>query len=351
MRVDETRDVRRGLRAELAETFRNWNLHGASTQSAALAFYTIFSLAPILVVVIAVAGALFGADAVRGQIYREFRGVMGAETASFVQGVLQSAARHGSGLAAVVGTATLLVGASAVFVQLQESLNVVWAVAPHPGAAFTTLLKKRLLSFALVLGLGFLLVVSLVLSAALTAFGGLVERRFALPANLLTVANGVISYLLVMLLFAMVYRVLPDVRLSWREVWTGGAVTAFLVAAGKALIGLYLGHSTTASTYGAAGSLVVILLWVYYTSLVFLFGAELTRVHSRRHRSAPAQPEEGAVRVPEGTVAVTGPGSTAALAPAPGAPPLGTVPRPTPVSSPAPKPAPKPTDVAGARGR
>ncbi len=341
MRVDETRDVRRSLRAELAETFRNWNLHGASTQSAALAFYTIFSLAPILVVVIAVAGALFGADAVRGQIYREFRGVMGEETASFVQGVLQSAARHGSGLAAVVGTATLLVGASAVFVQLQESLNVVWAVAPRPGAAFTTLLKKRLLSFALVLGLGFLLVVSLVLSAALTAFGSLAERRFALPENLLTVANGVVSYLLVMLLFAMVYRVLPDVRLAWREVWTGGAVTALLVAAGKALIGLYLGHTTTASTYGAAGSLVVILLWVYYTSLVFLFGAELTRVHSRRHRSAPAPPEAGAVRVPEGTVAVAGSGGQAALAPAPGAPPLGTAPR---LVSPA-------ADGPGARGR
>jgi membrane protein len=316
--VDEPREGHRSLRAELAETFRNWNLHGASTQSAALAFYTIFSLAPILVVVIAVAGALFGADAVRGRIYGEFRGLMGPDTASFVQGVLQSAARHGSGLAATLGTATLLLGASAVFVQLQESLNIVWAVAPRPGAAFTTLLRKRLLSFALVLGLGFLLVVSLVLSAALTAFGDLLERRFGLPSILLTVGNGVASYLLVMLLFALIYRILPDVRLSWREVWTGGAVTALLVAAGKAVIGLYLGHTSTASTYGAAGSLVVILLWVYYTSLVFLFGAELTRVHSRRHRSGPAEPEAGAVRVPEGMVPVAG----TAVAPAPGTPPL-----------------------------
>lgn len=335
--MNETSKGPKGLRAELAETFRNWNLHGASTQSAALAFYTIFSLAPVLVVVIAVAGALFGADAVRGQIYREFRGLMGADTASFVQSVLQSAARHGSGLAAVIGTATLLLGASAVFVQLQESLNIVWAVAPRPGAAFTTLLRKRLLSFALVLGLGFLLVVSLVLSAALTAFGSLLERRFALPVNLLTVANGVASYLLVMLLFAMVYRILPDVRLSWREVWTGGAVTALLVVAGKALIGLYLGHTSTASTYGAAGSLVVILLWVYYTSLVFLFGAEFTRVHSRRYRAAPAEAEPGAVRVPEGTVAVSGAAGTTAVAPAPGAPPLA--------------PAPRAESAAGARAR
>jgi membrane protein len=317
--VDETREGGKGLRAELAETFRNWNLHGASTQSAALAFYTIFSLAPVLVVVIAVAGALFGADAVRGQIYREFQALMGPDTARFVQGVLQSAARRGSGLAAVLGTATLLLGASAVFVQLQESLNIVWAVAPRPGAAFTTLLRKRLLSFALVLGLGFLLVVSLVLSAALTAFGSFVERRLALPVNLLTVGSGLLSFLLVMLLFAMIYRVLPDVELSWREVWTGGAVTALLVVVGKALIGLYLGHTSIASTYGAAGSLVVILLWVYYSSLVFLFGAEFTRVHSRRFRSRPARPEPGAVRVPEGTVPIAG---TGGVAPAPGAPPL-----------------------------
>jgi len=269
--------------------------------------------------VIAVAGALFGADAVRGQIYREFQGVMGRDTAAFIQGVLQSAVRHGSGLAAVLGTATLLLGASAVFVQLQESLNIIWAVAPKPGAALTTLLRKRLLSFALVLGLGFLLVVSLVLSAALTAFGGFLEAHLNLPVNLLTITNGLLSFLVVMLLFAMIYRLLPDVQLSWREVWTGGAVTALLFAVGKALIGLYLGHTTTASTYGAAGSLVVILLWVYYSSLVFLFGAELTRVHSRRHRAAPAKPEPGAARVPEGTRPVPG---TGVVAPAPGAPPL-----------------------------
>ncbi len=317
--VDETRDEKLGWRAEIAETFRNWNLHGASTQSAALAFYTIFSLAPILVVVIALAGALFGADAVRGQIYREFQGVMGPDTAAFVQGVLQSAVKHGSGLAAVLGTATLVFGASAVFVQLQESLNIIWAVAPRPGAALTSLLKKRLLSFALVLGLGFLLVVSLVLSAALTAFGDLVESHFQLPPNLLTFANGFVSFLLVMILFAMIYRILPDVQLSWREVLTGGGVTALLFIAGKALIGLYLGHTSVASSYGAAGSLVVVLLWVYYSSLVFLFGAEFTRVHSRRHRAAPAKPEPGAVRVPEGTRPVP---LTDGVAPAPGAPRL-----------------------------
>jgi len=317
--VDETTEGARGWRAELVQTFENWSAHGASTQGAALAFYTIFSLAPVLVVVIAVAGALFGAEAVRGQIYREFQGLMGRDTAAFIQGVLQSAAKRGSGLAAVLGTVTLLLGASAVFVQLQESLNVVWAVAPRPGAAFTTLLRKRLLSFALVMGLGFLLAVSLVLSAALTAFGDFLERRLALPVNLLTVANGAVSLVVVTLLFAMIYRILPDVRLSWREVWTGGAVTAVLFVAGKALIGLYLGHTSIATTYGAAGSLVVILLWVYYSSLVFLFGAELTRVHSRRFRSRPARPEPGAVRVPEGDRSVP-PSNRPSGAPVAGAP-------------------------------
>ena len=314
--MNETRGETQSWPAVLAETLRNWNLHGASTQSAALAFYTIFSLAPVLVVVIAVAGALFGADAVRGQIYREFQGMMGRETAAFIQGVLQSAVRQGSGLAAVLGTGTLLLGASAVFVQLQESLNIVWAVAPKPGAALTTLLRKRLLSFALVLGLGFLLVVSLVLSAALTAFGSFLETHLDLPVGVLAVANGVISFVVVTLLFAMIYRLLPDVRLTWREVWTGGAVTALLIAGGKAAIALYLGNTNIASTYGAAGSLVVILLWVYYSSLVFLLGAELTRVQSRRHRSRPAKPEPGAVRVPEGTRPVPGMGG---VAPAPGA--------------------------------
>ncbi|MES1240287.1 MAG: YihY/virulence factor BrkB family protein [Acidobacteriota bacterium] len=278
----------------------NWGVHRCSTQAAALAFYTIFSLAPILVVVIALAGAVFGEEAVRGQIVGEFQGLMGAEAARLVQEVLQSAARPTGGrLPALIGVVTLLFGATGVFGQLQDALNTVWAVAPKPGAAITTLLRKRLHSFALIVGIGFLLLVSLVLSAALTGFSRYLERTFDLPVDLLQVANFAVSFAVITLLFAMTYRILPDVRLAWRDVWLGSVLTALLFVVGKTLIGLYLGHTTVASAYGAAGSLVVVLVWVYYSSLIFFFGAELTRVHSRHFRPL-RQPEDGAVRVPEG---------------------------------------------------
>lgn len=284
----------------LKEIVSNWAVHRCSAQSAALAFYTIFSLAPILVVVIALAGMFFGEEAVRGQIFSEFQGLMGRDSALLIQDVLKSAARPSSGsLPAVIGVVTLVLGATAVFGQLQDALNTVWAVAPKPGAALTTLLRKRLHSFALVVGLGFLLLVSLVLSAALSGFSSYLERVFAFPVDLLEIANFVVSFVAITLLFAMMYRILPDVRLAWRDVWLGSILTSLLFMVGKTLISLYLGRTSVASAYGAAGSLVVILLWVYYSSLIFFFGAELTRVHSRQFRTL-RQPEKGAVRVPEG---------------------------------------------------
>jgi membrane protein len=288
----------------LREIVSNWGVHRCSAQSAALAFYTIFSLAPILVVVIALAGAVFGEEAVRGQIVGEFQGLMGRDAALLVQEVLKSSAKPATGrLTALIGVGTLILGATAVFGQLQDALNTVWAVAPKPGAAITTLLRKRLHSFALVVGLGFLLLVSLVLSAALSWFSSYLERVFAFPVDLLQVANFVVSFVVITLLFAMTYRILPDVRIAWRDVWLGSVLTALLFVVGKTLIGLYLGRTGVASAYGAAGSLVVILLWTYYSSLIFFFGAELTRVHSRQFRSL-RQPEEGAVRVPEGQAVV-----------------------------------------------
>jgi membrane protein len=291
----------------LTEVIGNWNQHGAAAQSAALAFYTLFSLAPVLVVVIAVAGAVFGRDAVRGQIVAEFSGLMGQQAAQLVQEVIQSAARPASGrLAAVLGVLTLLFGASGVFVQLQEALNRVWDVAPKPGAVFTTLLRKRLLSFSLVLGIGFLLMVSLVLSAALSAVGHTLER-IAAPAGVLETTNFIVSFVAVTLLFGLIYRLLPDVHLAWRDVVTGAVLTALLFVAGKTVIGFYLGRTGTASAYGAAGSLVVVLLWVYYSSLIFFFGAELTRILSRPHRSGKAKPEEGAMRVPSALAGATAP--------------------------------------------
>lgn len=284
----------------LRQVMTNWGVHRCSTQSAALAFYTIFSLAPVLVVVITLAGFIWGQEAVRGQIFDEFKGLMGPDAALLVQEVLQSAARPASGrIAAVIGIVTLMLGATAVFGQLQEALNTVWAVEPKPGAALTTLLRKRLHSFTLVIGIGFLLAVSLVLSAALTGFSRYLEHRLDLPVDFLQVANFVVSFVVITLLFAMTYRILPDVKIGWRDVWLGSVLTALLFVVGKTLIGLYLGRTGVVSAYGAAGSLVVILLWVYYSALIFFFGAELSRVHSRQYRPR-AKPEEGAVRVPEG---------------------------------------------------
>lgn len=284
----------------LQEMIATWNRHGATAQSAALAFYTIFSLAPVLVVVIALAGAVFGKEQVRGQIFQEFQGLMGDEAALLVQQVLQSAARPGSGRwATLIGVVTLLLGATAVFGQLQDALNTVWGVAAKPGAVLTTLLRKRLLSFTVLLALGFLLGVSLVLSAVLSVFSGYLDRLLPLPVEALEAANFLLSFVIVTLLFAMIYRLLPDVKLEWRDVWLGSIVTALLFVIGKSLIGLYLGRTGVASAYGAAGSLVVVLLWVYYSSLIFFFGAVFTRIHSQQYRTSRAQPEEGAVRIPE----------------------------------------------------
>ena len=289
------------LRKTLRELISNWGLHRCSAQSAALAFYTIFSLAPVLVIAITLAGLAFGEEAVRGQIFEEFEGLMGEDAALLVQEVLKSAARPSSGrLPAVIGVVTLLLGATAIFGQLQDALNNVWSVAPKPGAAITTLLRKRLHSFALVIGIGFLLLVSLLLSAALSGFSRYLERVLDLPVDFLQIANFAVSFLVITLLFAMTYRILPDVKIAWRDVWLGSLLTSLLFVVGKTLIGLYLGRTGVASAYGAAGSLVVILLWVYYSSLIFFFGAEFTRVHSRQFRTSRAQPEEGAVRVPEG---------------------------------------------------
>ena len=283
------------------ESVQAWINDYAPSMGAAIAFYTIFSLAPVLVIAITLAGLAFGEEAVRGQIFQEFEGLMGKDAALLVQEVLKSAARPTSGrLPAVIGVVTLLLGATAIFGQLQDALNNVWSVAPKPGAAITTLLRKRLHSFALVIGIGFLLLVSLLLSAALSGFSRYLERVLDLPVDFLQIANFILSFALITLLFAMTYRILPDVKIAWRDVWLGSLLTSLLFVVGKTLIGLYLGRTGVASAYGAAGSLVVILLWVYYSSLIFFFGAEFTRVHSRQFRTSRAQPEEGAVRVPEG---------------------------------------------------
>jgi membrane protein len=285
-------------RKVVTETISNWDAHDAWTQSAALAFYTLFSLAPVLVVVSSVSGAFFGRERVRSQVVREFEQLIGTDAGQAIQGILDKATGSVTGgLAGILGILTLIFGATAVFIQLQSALNVVWEVTPRRGHLIRTLLTKRLLSFALVLAIGFLLLVSLALSAAVNSLRDYMQERFAAPAGLLQALDVLLSFVLFSLLFALIYRILPDVEIPWRDVWLGSVVTSALFSIGKLLIGLYLGHTTIASAYGAAGSVVIIVLWVYYTSLIALLGAEFTRVHSRYFYGSRREATPGAKRV------------------------------------------------------
>ncbi len=259
----------------------------APSMGAALSYYTLFSLAPLLIIVIAVAGMVFGQEAAQGEIVTQLRGIMGEEGAVAVEGLLKAAREPAkSVVATIVGIAILLLGATAIFGELQSALDRIWRVpAPKEESGIWNLLRTRLLSFGLVLGLGFLLVVSLVVSAMLAALGKWWGGWFQDWEVFLEILNFVVSFGIFTLLFAMIYKIMPRANIPWRDVWTGAAVTALLFTIGKMLIGLYLGKSSLASGFGAAGSLVVLLAWVYYSAQIFLFGAEYTWVYANRHGS------------------------------------------------------------------
>jgi len=292
----------------LQETIANWNQHGATTHSAALAYLSLFSLAPVLILAVAVAGWAFGAEAARGVIVRELGRFIGPDSAKAVQDLVVATARPRTNrLTALIGTVALLITATGALMQLQDTLNTVWEVVPKPGFFLKRLLKKRLVCLLLILGVGIVLLASLAASAGLAFLQSALEARLQVGlANLVAAADVVISWVLMTLILGMVYRILPDIRLSWRDVAWGSGVTAVLFLIGKYAIGFYLRHAPIASAYGAAGSLVLILVWVYYSSLIFLLGAEFTRIHSRRYREGRAAPEPGAVR----TVTVTVPVET-----------------------------------------
>jgi len=282
----------------LRDTFHAWIERDAFTQSAALAFFALFSLAPVLVLFEVGAGMLFRPDDVRQQIVSQFDLLMGHQQALAVDAMLGRAAFEMSGLIGrIIGIVTFAVGTLAVFVQLQDSLNKMWDVAPKPGPLIRRLLLKRLVSFALVLALGFVLVVSLILSTSIHALQGYAQRYFELPSALFETGNALVSYVLVTILFAFLYRVLPDVQIPWRDVWAGALLTSLLLSVGKWAIGFYLGRSEIASEYGTAGSMMVLLFWVYYASLLVLFGAVFTRVQSQHFHESQRRAEAGAERV------------------------------------------------------
>jgi membrane protein len=266
-----------------------WIDDGAPSMGAALAYYTLFSIAPLLLIVIAVAGAVFGADAARGEIFSSLRGLLGAEGAAAIESLLASVQhKEQAGLGALVGTALLLVGATTVFAELQSSLDRIWRVPPRPmQPGWWAVLRARLLSFGLILGVGFLLMVSLVASAALTAWGRWWAPMFGGFPWLLDAANATLGFALTTLLFAMIFKFMPSVRIAWRDVALGAVLTATLFSIGKWLIALYIGTTAVASGFGAAGSLVVLMIWVYGSAQIFLVGAEFTRLVAQRRHSGP----------------------------------------------------------------
>lgn len=282
----------------LKETFQEWQADDASRLAAALAYYTVFSLAPLLILVIAIAGMVFDASAAQTQIINQIQGLVGPEGASVIETALQNAnspASNSGLIATLISLGVLLFGASGVFVQLQASLNQVWNVKAKPTEGVMNLVRKRFLSFAMILVIGFLLLVSLVLSAALAGLSAVLNGWIGSLSWLWQIVNIVLSIGVVTLLFAMIFKYLPDVKVTWRDVTTGALITAVLFTLGKFLIGLYLGNSSFGSTYGAAGSVVILLAWIYYSAQILFFGAEFTQVYARRYGSQIV-PDEHAVR-------------------------------------------------------
>jgi membrane protein len=264
--------------------------------AASIAFFAIFSLAPLLLIVVALAGLAFGQDQTIAEIQNQFESLMGPESAQFIAGIISRASQGPRGMAAVIGIGTLIFGATGVFVQLKAALNSVWGVqikAEKPRNTLVRLIWDRVVSFAMMLVIAFLLLASLAISAALAAFARW-SSALAPGWELLTqLANSAVTYAVIAFLFGAAFKLLPDVRIGWRVVWFGGAVTALLFTVGKELIGMYLGRGSVASVYGAAGSMIVILMWVYYSSIIFLYGAEVTLL-SAKALGWPFEPIEAA---------------------------------------------------------
>ena len=265
------------------QSIREFSSDKVPRLGAALAYYTIFSIAPLLLIAISIAGLVFGKEAVSGQVYGQLRGVLGPASAETIQKMVEAAAKpKSSSIATIIGTITLLLGAAGVIGQLKDALNTIWDVKPSDKRGFKHMIMTYVINWAMVLGIGFLLLVSLVIDSVLSAFSSGLWQPIQL----------VISFAVITVLFAAIFRVLPDLKIEWRDVWLGAAFTSLLFVIGKFALGLYLGKSAVGSSYGAAGSLVVVLLWVYYAAQIVLFGAEFTQVYARSHGSRKSEAKE-----------------------------------------------------------
>ena len=265
----------------------DWVEDGAMRLSSSLAYYAIFSLAPLLVILISMAGVFFGEEAARGQLSQQIATLAGKGAGEAIQSAVQSSASHKSTgvLATVLSTALLFFGASTVFAELKDALNTICGVVVKPGRPFLTLVHDRFFSFSIVLAIGFLLLVSLVISVLLATLGHYMSGRFQLPPAVWQTSDFLISFAVISGLFAMIFKLLPNVRLRWRDVWLGAVTTSLLFTLGKFAIGYYLATSSIASSFGAAGSVVIVLAWIYYSACILFFGAEITKGYARKFGS------------------------------------------------------------------
>ena len=273
------------LAAILRQAGDAWLDDNAPTLGAALAFYTLFSLAPVLIVAISIAGLAFGEKAAQGEIVRQFQGLMGTQGAGAIETILQSANRPRIGmLATALSIVAILVGASGAFNELQDALNIIWKVE-STRSLWRVALHHRFFSLGLVVVTGFILLTSLVITAALAAAERFIGSFLTISVVVLESMNFICSFVVITLLFALIFKFIPEARIPWRDVWMGAAVTSLLFTLGKVLIGFYLGHSALASAYGAAASLVIFLIWIYYSAQILLFGAEITHIYALKFGS------------------------------------------------------------------
>ncbi len=262
--------------------------------AAATAYYAVFSIGPLLVLIVGAAGLVFGEATVQREVSRQVQSFVGEKSASIINSMMSAQHRGKTLTATIIGGVGLLLGATGIFGQLQDSLNTIWGVTTKPGQSIGAYIRDRFFSMAIVTGIGFLLLVSMALTAFVNAFADYVSNVVALPPWVAVVLNGVISFVVVSLLFALIFKLLPDVKVRWRDVWVGAVGTALLFTAGKYLLGLYLGRATSTSAYGAGSAFIVILLYVYYSSLILYLGAEFTKVFAQ-HRGARTEPSKYAV--------------------------------------------------------
>lgn len=268
--------------------------------AAALSYYTAFSLGPLLIIVIAIAGFFFGEDAARGQIFYELKNLVGPDGAIMIETILKGAENRSAGFfAALISIILLVLGSVGIFLELQESLNIIWGVELKPGKGLWLFIKNRLISFSMVVATGFLLIVSLVISSAISIINTFMGEKFPTLIPMVFIMNNLSSLIVLTILFALVYKILPGVLISWKYVWFGAILTSVLFTIGKYLISLYLGSSSFSSTYGAAASLVILFVWLYYSGLILYFGAELTQVYRKIYSSEKLLAASDALLVPK----------------------------------------------------